>query len=177
MTVRLATAADIALLDGMLSRMGQLWSEENIRAATTAPWITVIHETDGKPDGFYCGLVNVALKQTLIGPCDAPHDSYQIWLKTVCEMGLVIEDELVRRLPKEDPTQWWTLTRIWPDTMGPLNNFIETSFNWKLAPNAGPVSGKEGYKILPGGCKESWRKRPNLVATAKAVLAALGTAT
>jgi len=172
MTTRLATEKDIALLEGMLTRMGQFWSEAAIREATKEPWITVIRETAGKPDGFYCGLVMLEKKQTTIGPCDGPHESYAAWLKAICEMGIAIEEELLRRHPLEDASTWWTVTRIWPDKMGPLNAFIETSFTWKLVPNAGPVSGKEGYKVV-GTCHESWRKRPNLVATAKAVLAAL----
>ena len=173
MSVRLAVEKDIALLDGMLTRMGQFWGEAAIREATKPPWITVIHETDGKPDGFYMARAEYETTgQATLGPGDAPHESHQAWLKAICEMGVAIDEEEVRRHPKIDPTKCWIVTRIYPDKMGPLNDFIEASFAWKLVPNAGPVSGKEGYKIL-GTCHESWRKRPNLVATAKAVLAAL----
>lgn len=176
MTVRLATEKDIALLGGMLARMGQVWSEAAVKEATAPPWITVIHETTGVPDGFYCGLVNVALKQTLIGPGDAPHDSHQAWLKAICEMGLLIEEELVRRLPKENITKWWTLTRIWP-TMGPLRNFLEVQFNWVPSADAGSASGREGYTEDANGGRTYWIKRPNLVAKAKTVLTALGKTT
>lgn len=173
MSVSLATAADVEPLQGMLARMGQLWSETAVREATVAPWITVIHLTDGVADGFYCGLVNVALKQTLIGPGDAPHDSHQVWLKAICEMGLAIEDELVRRFPKENITKWWTLTRIWP-SMGPLRDFLEVQFNWVASADAGPASGKEGYTEDATGGRTYWVKRHNLVARAKQVMVALG---
>ena len=177
MTTRLATSADIALLDGMLTRMGQLWSEENIRAATAEPWITVIHETAGVPDGFYMALAEYATTgKAIIGPGDAPHESHQAWLRAICEMGIALDKEEVRRHPNIDPRKCWILTRIWP-TMGPLRDFLEIQFAWVPRTNAGPVSGLEGYTETADGGRTYWVKRPNLVAKAKAVLTALGTAT
>jgi len=174
MTTRLATAADIALLDGMLTRMGQFWSENAIKEATAEPWITIIHETGGVADGFYCCklIFENGLERSILGPGDAPHESHQAWLKAICEMGIAIDAESLRRHPKVDASKSWIITRIWPDKMGPLNTFIETSFNWKAEANAGPVSGKEGYKVV-GTCREYWQKRTNLVAQAKTVLTAL----
>jgi len=174
MTVRLATDKDIALLDGMLIRMGLLWSKEAIIEAMKEPWITVIHETAGVPDGFYVAYaLYETTRQADLGPGDGPHESHTAWLKAICEMGIAIEKEEVRRHPKINPTTCWIKTRIWPDKMGPLNAFIEASFNWTPVANAGPVSGKEGYKVLPDNCREYWQKRVNLVAKAKTVLAAL----
>jgi len=171
-TTRLAIAKDIPLLDGMLARMGQDWSEAAIREATAEPWITVIHETAGVPDGFYMDKDSVAQKQSTIGPGDAPHDSHQAWLKAICEMGIAINVEFTRRNPLVDQTKWWVLTRIWP-TMGAMRDFLEVQFAWTAKTNAGPVSGKEGYTEAVGGGRTYWAKLPNLVAKAKLVLAAL----
>lgn len=172
MTTRLGTDKDIALLDGMLTRMGQFWSEQAIREAIAEPWITVIHETAGVPDGYYMDRITMATKQGIIGPGDAPHDSHQAWLKAICEMGIAINDEFVRRHPKEDATKWWVLTRIWP-TMGAMRDFLEVQFAWAPKANAGPVSGKEGYTEDATGGRTYWIKLSNLVAKAKTVLAAL----
>jgi hypothetical protein len=173
MTTRLAGEKDIELLEGMLARMGQLWSEKAIREALADPWITVIHETDGKPDGFYMVL---ALYETTgvatLGPGDAPHESHQAWLRAICEMGIALDEEEVRRHPDIDPTKCWIVTRIWP-TMGPLREFLEAQFGWAPRTNAGRVSGKEGYTQDATGGRTYWIKRPNLVTRAKLVLARL----
>lgn len=172
MTTRMATEADIPLLDTMLSNMGQLKSEGAIREMLAAPFITVIHETAGVPDGFYVCFDMAAQKQSIIGPGDAPHESYQAWLKAICEMGIAINVEFTRRNPKVDQTKWWVLTRIWP-TMGPMRDFLEVQFAWTAKADAGPISGQEGYTETADGGRTYWVKLSNLVARAKQVLRTL----
>ena len=172
MTVRLATEADIPILDTMLSGMGQFWSETAIRESLAAPWITVLHE-DGEVDGFYVGLVLLANKQTIIGPGDYlpahdivdPDARAKAWMKAICEMGLEIEAELTRRHPTEDPALWWTITRIGTE-MGPMRDSIDQAFQFKKRANPN----HEGYDILPDGCHAYWQERPHLVNKARLVL-------
>ena len=169
MTTRLATEADIPTLDKMHADMGQGSTVgEALRERLSPPWILVVRETAGVIDGFYTGYVNLADKQTLIGPGDGPHESHTAWIKAICEMGLAIEAELTKRHPLENKTLWWTVTRIWP-SMGPLRDTIDTSFAFKLRKNAT----QEGFDVLPDGCHAYWMKRPNLVAKATAVMSSL----
>jgi len=174
MSVRLATADDIALLDGMLSRMGQFWSQNAIRELSAEPWITIIHETGGVADGFYCLRCTYegGLERSILGPGDGPHESHEAWLRAICEMGIAMEAENLARHPAVNDAKSWIVTRI-PPTMGPLREFLETRFGWVPIANPGPGSGKEGYSETASGIRTYWVKRRNLVAKAKLVLKTL----
>lgn len=169
MSVRLAIEKDIPVLEKMLADMGQLRSVESIRECLADPWITVVHEVGGVVDGFYFAksLHLDGLKRVMLGPGGAPTTTYAAWLKVICEMGIFIEEEGVRRRPAEIKSQWWTVTRIWPDM--PMRNFVDATF--AFAPRTSQT--KDGYVLMPDGAKEYWIRRDRLETKARSVVATL----
>jgi len=166
MTTRLATEADIPLLDTMLTNMEQLKSEAAIRELIAPPCITVIHETD-VPDGFYCFVERGLTEESILGPGDGPHESLRAWLKAICEMGQLIDQERQRRHPTWDLNTTQIVTRIWTKNLA-LRTYIEQQFNWKKRTK--PTA--EGYDEV-GTMREYHIKRSTLMTAVTAVLARL----
>ena len=168
MTTRLATEADIPLLDTMLTNMEQRKSEAAIREMLAAPYIAVIHETAGAPDGFYFFTEGGLTQPSLLGPGDGPHESLRAWVKAICEMGQFIDQERQRRHPTWDLNATEIITRIWTKNLA-LRTYIEQQFNWKKRTK--PTA--EGYDEV-GTMREYHIKRSTLMASVADVLTRLG---
>jgi hypothetical protein len=168
MSVRLATEKDIPALDKMLANMGQSWSLELVKDLFAPQWITVVHE-DKEVDGFYVLQCHYDEKPPwgLLGPGDGPHESHDAWLRVICEMGLLIEDEVLRRYPKVPIDDCYTITRIWT-TMGPLRDTIDTKFAFTETTDPS----KDGI-TKQGNCNTYKYQRRYVFEQAKAVLDSL----